>query len=320
MLTVLIATFNGAETLPTTLESFTRLELPEGGWKLIVVDNASTDDSAQILERYKGRLPLQVLHQPRPGKNAALNMALPHVDGELIVFTDDDVVPGRDWLRRLQEAAAAHPDFAIFGGRIIPRWPKQPSDWFLEEVPLAMAYAVTTPEWTDGPISAGNVWGGNMCVRKRVFDSGGFRFNEVVGPAAGNYIMGGETEFTMHAERAGFKCWHVPAAVVEHLVRDYQLEPRWVISRAFREGRSAGFRVMQNPAEKDAGPVSLIFGFPRWRVRRLIESSILALLYLLLGMKRRWFHHAYIASFEKGVLYELRRQRRVNGVNIKGLS
>jgi len=132
--------------------------------------------------------------------------------------------------------------------------------------------------------------------------------------------MGGETDFTMRAERAGFKSWHVRAAVVEHLVRDYQLEPGWVIDRAFRSGRSAGIGLMHNPAEKDTGSLSLIFGIPRWRVRRLIESSILALLYRLFGRKRRWFRHAYSASFQKGVLYELWRQRRVNGANIKGLS
>ena len=42
MLSVLMATRNGARSLPTVLDAYSRLEPPPGGWKLIIVDN---DDS-----------------------------------------------------------------------------------------------------------------------------------------------------------------------------------------------------------------------------------------------------------------------------------
>ena len=48
MLTVLIATRNGAATLPRVLASYTQLEPPTGGWKLVVVDNGSTDGTAAL--------------------------------------------------------------------------------------------------------------------------------------------------------------------------------------------------------------------------------------------------------------------------------
>ena len=66
MLTVLFATFNGAHTLPTVLEAYRNLEEPDGGWKLVVVDNGSTDDTPIILNRFKDLLPLTCLHLSEP--------------------------------------------------------------------------------------------------------------------------------------------------------------------------------------------------------------------------------------------------------------
>src|SRR5215471_5623735 len=102
MLTVLIATRNGAHTLPRCLAALGQLIAPVGGWKLIVVDNGSTDATREIVESFADRLPLTYLLEPRPGKNAALNAGLDHVEGDLVVFTDDDVLARPDWLVELR--------------------------------------------------------------------------------------------------------------------------------------------------------------------------------------------------------------------------
>lgn len=52
MLTVLLATHNGAESLPRTLDSFTKLKIPEGGFNVIAVENASTDNTLEVLESF----------------------------------------------------------------------------------------------------------------------------------------------------------------------------------------------------------------------------------------------------------------------------
>src|SRR4051812_9217289 len=76
MITVLFSTFNGADTLPVMMESLTRLNPPPGGWKLVAVDNGSTDGSGDLLLSFSGRLPLTVLSEPAKGKNRALNRGL----------------------------------------------------------------------------------------------------------------------------------------------------------------------------------------------------------------------------------------------------
>ncbi|HXT48722.1 MAG TPA: glycosyltransferase family A protein, partial [Gemmatimonadaceae bacterium] len=93
MLTVLFATYNGEAVLPDVLAGFIELRSPVGGWKLIVVDNGSVDRSRAIIDSFRGRLPLEWLSEPLPGKNVALNAALGRIEGDLAVFTDDDVFP-----------------------------------------------------------------------------------------------------------------------------------------------------------------------------------------------------------------------------------
>tara|TARA_R110001599_G_scaffold353742_2_gene596034 strand:+ start:6404 stop:6745 length:342 start_codon:yes stop_codon:yes gene_type:complete len=113
MLTVLFATYNGATTLARSLENFCLLDPPEGGYKLVVVDNASTDETPSTLKAYESRLPLTWIRIEQQGKNKALNAGLELVEGDLVVLTDDDTIGQQDWLVRLREIADMHPEVAL---------------------------------------------------------------------------------------------------------------------------------------------------------------------------------------------------------------
>src|SRR2546427_208310 len=127
MLTVLFATRNGGETLAAVLEHYCALEEPPGGWNLLIVDNGSTDQTREIIHSYRRRLALTYLFEPEPGKNTALNTGLASIGGDLVLLTDDDTFPNRDWLVRMR--------VGIFGGTIIPRWQTPPDSWILSSVP-----------------------------------------------------------------------------------------------------------------------------------------------------------------------------------------
>ena len=58
MVTVLLATYNGAGTLPKALNAYCQLQAPRAGWKLVVVDNGSTDGSKELVYSFMDRLPL----------------------------------------------------------------------------------------------------------------------------------------------------------------------------------------------------------------------------------------------------------------------
>ncbi len=269
-ITVLFATRNRGAALPPVLECLTRLTPPEGGWKLLIVDNGSTDSTSALLDGYLDRLPLTVLREPRAGKNRALNAALPHLAGDLIVLTDDDVLPRADWLVRLRQAGHEHPEASLFGGTVLPHWSRPRPAWLTEDaVPFSVLYA--QQKRAAGACGCAAIFGPNMAVRRGVFEAG-HRFSESVGPDESRrlYAMGGETEFLRRVEAAGHTGWFVPEAVVGHIVRPEQLDEDWILQRAYRYGVGEGRHYA------DAG-VSLVEGLrPRAPLRLRLRARAYA--------------------------------------------
>lgn len=267
MITVVFASHNGAGTLPRMLDALSDINVPEGGWQLVAVDNASDDATRQVLEAYQDRLPLTVLSCPERGKNRALNHALDAVQGELVVFTDDDILPEPDWLLKLAAAAETHPGHDIFGGAIVPSWDVTPEPWLLEGLELGAAFGLTDPDRQAGEVTPNFVWGANMAVRAGLFREG-HRFNENIGPGPGQYVMGSETEFTMRMADQGHRCYYLPDAVVAHMVPPEHMQRAWLMRRAFRAGR--GYWVRWLCGEDYSGP--RWFGAPRYLYGQLLRD------------------------------------------------
>jgi glycosyltransferase involved in cell wall biosynthesis len=239
MITVVFATRDRSKSVDRMLGALVGLDVPEGGWKLVVVDNGSSDDTLAVLQRYASVLPLTVLLEPVAGKNRALNRALVHLEGDLTVLTDDDVIPDQDWLLRLQEAAAAQPDASIFAGTVLPLWPGRLPPFVSEKaVDYSVLYAQN--EQPTGWCKPEVVFGPNMAVRTSVFRDG-FTFTEEVGPnnAQRVYVMGGDTDFACRLHAAGNRAWFVSEARVHHMVRPDQLTESWILRRYYLHGLDA---------------------------------------------------------------------------------
>jgi L-malate glycosyltransferase len=302
MLTVLLATHNGARTLPRVLSAYEQLIAPPQGWRVVVVDNASSDDTPSVLRHFAERLPLHALHTTQRGKNVALNIGLAHAEGELVVLTDDDAVPQADWLQALRATAARHSAYDVFGGQIDPVWPPAAPEWIERLVPLGATFAITPPGAVEGPIAAAQVWGPNMAVRRAVF-AAGHRFDEGVGPQAGQYMMGSEVEFTCRVERLGHRAWFAASAKVGHLIRPHQIERKWIVQRGYRLGR----HMFHQERELFAGARGLLRGAPRWKYRRLLGEYWNSAVARVGGNFDRQFKADWEISFLRGYLAEAAR-------------
>lgn len=316
MLTVLMATRNGAATLPAVLEAYCKLSAPVGGWRLLVIDNGSDDGTRPLLARYVGRLPLRVWYEPARGKNLALNSGLAHLLGEdrgdgagdLLVFSDDDATPEPDWLLQLSGAAAAQPGYAIFGGSILPDWAESPPAWVARLVPLGLTYGLTAADQPEGPVFPGLVWGANMALRKAVFLAG-HRFDTGLGPNGGAYAMGGETEFARRLDALGYRSWFCPAARVRHHIRATQLTAEFILQRAWRFGRGA-FR--------QAPPRALpeLLRVPRWMLRRYLVELVAGAAAWLRRDTDALFLHRWERAYLRGYAYEAWLGGRCSGKHI----
>ena len=302
MLTVLLATRNRARILSDALECFCLLLPPASGWKLVIADNGSTDDTQRVLGSFAERLPLQHVFEAKSGKNYALNAGLPLIEGDLTVFTDDDVFPRPDWLVQLRKAADEHPEYSIFGGAIMPRWSASPPAW-TQWIDLGPVFTTTHPDLQEGEFPLrefSTVQGPNMAIRSSIFQSGS-RFDPSIGPSGSDYPMGSETELLFRLGRAGHRAWCVPRAVVEHLVREEQLREDWVLQRAVRWGRGR-YRMSQNP--------KLWFGVPRHLFRDMPREGVFMAAAWLSRKKDALFRARWRFNILRGMAIEARNMAR----------
>ena len=307
MLTVLLATRNRAAILRETLEAFCRLQKSSSGWKLVIVDNGSTDQTSSVLASFANRLPLHTVSEPTGGKNSALNAGLSFVEGDLTVFTDDDVFPRSDWLAELRKAADAQPAYSVFGGAVVPHWESPPPLW-VEWVEQGPMYALTDPATKEGPMPPFLVFGPNMAIRTAVFQSG-VRFDPSIGPRSSSYPMGSETELTLRLDRQGYKAWYVPSAVVQHFICDYQLRQSWVLKRAIRYGRGS-FRLWHMGT---SGKTNCWFGVPRRYFRELFEEEIRLIGAWLRSNERELFSARWKRNYVWGHVMEAHLVHRRRG-------
>lgn len=298
-LSVLLATRDRAELLAATLRSLAAQTLPDGiTWEAIVVDNGSRDGTGAVLAEAAGMLPLVALHEPRPGKNVALNQALDRARGRLLVFTDDDIHADPRWLAELHAAAARWPDAGLFAGRIEPRYPPEAPAW-LRSHPFSEAayarYVLPTPEGETTRLP----FGPNFAVRASAM--AGMRYCESIGPrSGGSYSMGSETELLKRLRDRGERIVYVPSAVVEHVVQPSQLDEHWLLARSFRLGRGLTRIGLVNNR-----PARRVWGVPRYLWPRLARTWTRYRLSPLLG-HRRHFDIALEYRFLLGSIHEHR--------------
>ena len=235
-ISVLIATYQREEILAKTLDSFTKLVCQELSWELLVVDNAGGVNTRALVESFQERFPVRYLIETCQGKNHALNHAIEEASGELLVFTDDDILVDPRWLEAMWEGARRWPEADMFGGRILPDWPAGKDRPPLDPTLIRSMYAIADWQLEEGPCPTSRVWGGNLAIRSKVFERG-WRYDTQVGPSGENYVMGSETELLRRLAQAGYQAVHVPESVVRHQIRPEQLEEPWLLGRAFRYGR-----------------------------------------------------------------------------------
>ncbi len=305
MLTVLLATHNGADTLGRTLDAFCRVQQPDGGWKLLLVNNASRDRTDAIVSGFRGRLPIEYIKEPRLGKCFALNTGIGRVSGDLVVFVDDDVLPARDFLVQWRRVADDLPEFSVFGGRIVPQFEVPPPEWLRQIDWIMLLYGATRPGRCAGEppeVAAADFFGGNMAIRSSVL-ARGFSFDErlMVGRSS---LMNEETELVGRLAEYGFRLWFAPGPQVHHLIDAEQVRWRWIMHRFFRHGRTLYFLA----AQKQPMEAQRLFGVPRYLIRRIGERGVRVLRALVSRDRETAAALGRLIAYDLGTAYQARRQ------------
>jgi O-antigen biosynthesis protein len=112
---VVIPAYNASSTIGDMLNGLVRQADPPSSLEIIVVDNGSTDATADIVRRFAG---VTLLREDKRGPSAARNHGLRDASGDIVAHLDADTLPTRTWLRNLV-SPFADPQVVLAAGRTL---------------------------------------------------------------------------------------------------------------------------------------------------------------------------------------------------------
>ncbi len=239
-ITVAVCTRNRAAGLERLLGSFEQMRIPDSlRWEVLVVDNCSTDKTREVVEGFRGRLPIRLLTEMRIGLSKARNCAVDGARGCYLCWTDDDVIVPADWLEVYWRAFCDHPEAAVFGGRIVAVAEAPQARWFVDRIrqwPLSSvsAFRDLGPDRIPFLPRADRVpWGANFAVRAA--EQRATRYDEAFATA------GEETDVVARILRAGGSGWWLPESRVTHLIAPHRQKRDYVALYFRRAGQGAAY-------------------------------------------------------------------------------
>jgi GT2 family glycosyltransferase len=218
---VAVCTRDRAEDLEQCIEALLRLD--PAPLEIVVVDNApATGDTRElVMRRYRDAV--RYVLEPRPGLDWARNRAVLESRGDVIAFTDDDVIVERGWTGVIAETFAASPDVMAVTGLVAPAELESEAQHLFERYGgFGRGFRRRWCRRSDRPGSprpathgAGAYGtGANMAFRRTLFGRiGGFAHDLDVGTATNG---GGDLEYFFRILREGFTLVYEPRAVVWH--------------------------------------------------------------------------------------------------------
>lgn len=309
-ISVVITTYNRATLLRETLEHLVAQQY-EPGDEILLVDNGSTDGTANVIARAATGfpVPLRQLRELTPGKSPALNAAIAEARGDILALTDDDVLVADDWISTIRRLFR-DPALALVGGRVDPRWACTAPRWLRLEhdgrytamsSPLALLHYGEAQELGDR-----TAVGANIAVRRSVIDVVG-TFAPHLGRQRGTLLCGEDHEFCQRVAAAGYRCEYRPELRVRHWVPAERMRLRYYLRWFFWAGITHG--VLESTANP-ADPGRTETGVPRYLVRRLLIAPLSAFVQLLAGQAAQAAVHAMDGAFAAGYIAQRLRTWR----------
>ena len=304
--TVAICTWNRAALLNQCLQQMTQLKIPDGvQWELVVVNNNCTDTTDSVLGRWASKLPLVRVLERRQGKSHALNAAIERARGDLILWTDDDVLVDPLWLTQHVAAAREMPEASFFGGPIRPRFENRPPAW-IDEAWEYISGTFAELELGDQNLrfdDRTHAFGANFAIRGDVQRS--YRYDTRLGRVGESDIRCEETELQCRMMNDGHQGYWVPCASVDHIIPDERLTHDYV--RAWQVGIGESIGILKNEGAESRSS---------WAWRKLLLHSRLqtaALHYVIarhLMPSDRWGKYYARIGFLQGRIRRLNRIRQ----------
>lgn len=242
---VIVCTYNGAERLPETIRHIAKQKVnPNILWEVILVDNASTDNSKQAVisewSKHKCSAKLRIVDQPTPGKQLALEKGYEVAKYEYWVTCDDDNWLDENFVQLVYEIMSGNEQIGALGGPNTALCEVEPPDWFKyfkKDYAAGEQGDIYTGEVAYGDITwkRGFVWGAGMIVRRTAWENliaSGFRTSMSCRKGT-ELSSGGDSEACYALVLAGWQIWYDKRLTLVHCMPGGRLSWDYLV-RLFR--------------------------------------------------------------------------------------
>lgn len=231
ILTIAICTYNREAYIGECLDSLQNQTADPELFEILVVNNLSTDGTAELVSNYRSKPHLRVVDEANQGLSHARNAALENCRTEWLLYLDDDAL-AKSNLVEVAVSLAHQNKYEIFGGMYIP-WYKHGKPYWLKDAyvqsPLVGRQA--------GELGKGEYLSGGIFAIKRNLLKGFNGFNTTLGMKGGVAAYGEETELQNRLRNKGHRIYFTPDLVIEHLVAPYKLDIQWFFRSAYARGK-----------------------------------------------------------------------------------
>jgi len=281
--TILICTHNRAAMLSETLAAVTRFQSPAScDVEVIVVDNRSADATRAIVERAASEArtcDVRYAFEEQLGKSYALNRGLALARGEVVLLTDDDVLPCEDWLERIVEHFRCDASLQFVYGKVLPRWAAQPPPMFTDPRiqplwgPLGLLdHGDTVQRHVDDDRRRRLPIGGNLAFRRETLVAvGGWRTD--LGKVDNTLICGEDHEIFLRLRRVGLYVGvYDPAIRVRHFIPETKVRTTYFRHWFYWRGKTIARMADDVYRPLDLTRTVRIFGIPRFLFRQCLQQ------------------------------------------------
>ena len=242
-LSIVISTYNNAESLIRTLESVVAQDADKSLWECVVVNNASTDNTAErfaVFAQSHNDTNLRMVNEPQQGLSYGRNRGIAESKGTIIAFIDDDETINKEFVSAYIDLFDNHGAFVAAGALKVcydtarPKWMSHYTEKMIAN-PLDLGDEVITITRTVTPT------GGNMAFNREVFNIYG-NFNVSLGRKGTALFGGEENELFDRIRDLGERIIYSPHAIAYHHIADKKLTAEYFDKLSYGVGVSKRIR------------------------------------------------------------------------------
>ncbi len=241
-ISAIICTHNRDTYLGAAIDSLLAQDFP-GSFEVVVVDNASSDRTREVVEARYPHPNLKYICEPVLGLSMARNTGAKVASAEILAYLDDDAVASSQWLRVLREAYQSNEKLAIAGGKVTLIWPEgiSPPKWLSTELSGNLGYYDLGESVVNINQPALTPRGLNYSIRRTFLEQIG-GFDTHLGRIGKKLLSNEELYTTELAIKQGWQVAYLPEALVAHNVAPERVKPSWFIERGWWQGISECYR------------------------------------------------------------------------------